>query len=92
MDAALSYHKVRADFGRHCTFGDPPRPQVLHIASTDEYKEHFVVRQPSVTQLTTTVEMSEHEVRRDRGPAAAAARRSPARARCPPPRSAPNAW
>lgn len=66
MEVAYLYTKKRRDFGHHCTFEDVPARVLESIPSSKEYDEEYIERNPSVTDLDTTPDMSEHEVNTER--------------------------
>lgn len=66
MELAHVYTKKRRDFGHHCVFDDVPARILETVASTKEYEAEYVIRNPSVTELDTSCDMSEHEVNTER--------------------------
>jgi dynein intermediate chain 2 len=66
MELFYSYQKVRATFGNHCDFKDVEARILESIPSTDAYKDDYIMRNPSVTELDTTPHMSYHEINTDR--------------------------
>lgn len=66
MEVAYLYTKVRSDFGKHCDFKDV-EPRILEVTPvTDEFESEYVMKNPSVTELNTSPNMSEHEVNTER--------------------------
>jgi dynein intermediate chain 2 len=66
MELFYSYQKVRATFGNHCNFKDVEARILESIPSTDAYKDDYVIRNPSVTELDSTPHMSAQGVNTDR--------------------------
>ena len=66
MEVAYLYTKVRSEFGKHCQFKDEPATIINSVQSTDSFNDHYVTKNPSVVELDTTPDMSEHEANTER--------------------------
>jgi dynein intermediate chain 2 len=66
MELAYLYTKVRAEFGKHPTFKDVEARILESIPSTEAYKDDYIMKNPSVAELSTEVHFSEHEVNTER--------------------------
>lgn len=62
------YTKVRSEFGKHCQFKDEPAT-IIHQVQPDEkmnFDDIYVTKNPSIVELDTTPDMSEHEANTER--------------------------
>eukprot|EP01029_Cantina_marsupialis_P028422 TRINITY_DN776149_c0_g1_i1.p1 TRINITY_DN776149_c0_g1~~TRINITY_DN776149_c0_g1_i1.p1 ORF type:complete len:575 (-),score=193.02 TRINITY_DN776149_c0_g1_i1:132-1856(-) len=61
MEVVYLYTKKRAEFGKHCQFDDVPARILDSIKSTKDYDNDYTLKNPSIAEISTVPEMSEHE-------------------------------
>jgi len=66
MEVHYVYQKVRSEFGKHCRFSDEPAQLLESVRPSDDFAEHYIVRNPSVAELDTSPLMSSHEANTER--------------------------
>ena len=66
MELVHIYTKLRKDFGKHPAFTAIPAEALECIPVTEQYKENYILRNPSVTNMDTAPTMSEHTANTER--------------------------
>lgn len=66
MEIHYVCQKPRSEFGKHCQFTDEPARLLETVRPSDEYKDKYMMRSPSVAELDTSPLMSSHEANTER--------------------------